>query len=225
MASSGTYNFSLDVDEVIREASEMIGGEVTLGNDVASAKRSLNLMLTDWQNQSINLWTIGTTVVSVAASTTSITLSSATMAVLSGVWQVSTNQELQMSTLGNEEYLGISNKSISGRPNQYVVRRNRDAFTVSFYPVPDNSTGAFKFEKVSRIQDVSKTAVETVDVPTQFLPALTMGLAYYMSLKRPNVPPDIITRLETNYNRMLASAMETDRERTSFFVKPKVSRV
>ena len=27
MAVSGTYNFNLDIDEVIQEASEMIGGE------------------------------------------------------------------------------------------------------------------------------------------------------------------------------------------------------
>ena len=30
MATSGTYNFNLDIDEVIQEASEMIGGEETL---------------------------------------------------------------------------------------------------------------------------------------------------------------------------------------------------
>ena len=29
MAVSGTYNFNLDIDEVIQEATEMIGGENT----------------------------------------------------------------------------------------------------------------------------------------------------------------------------------------------------
>ena len=45
MAVSGTYNFNLDIDEVIQEASEMIGGESTLANEAASARRSINLML------------------------------------------------------------------------------------------------------------------------------------------------------------------------------------
>jgi hypothetical protein len=225
MATSDTYAFNLDVDEVIREASELVGGEVTLGNDVRSAKRSLNLMLVEWQNKSINLWTVGTTVVSVAANTTAITLDSSTIAVLSGSWQVSTNQELQMGTLSNQEYLGISNKGITGRPNQYVVRRNRDAFTVSFYPVPDNSTGAFKFEKASKIQDVNRTAVENVDVPTQFLPALTMGLAFYMGMKKPNMDPNKLAQIENKYGILLSEAMETDRERTSLFVKPRLRRV
>ena len=51
MATSGTYDFSMDIDEVIQEASEMIGGEQTLGNQAASARRSINLLLQDWQNR------------------------------------------------------------------------------------------------------------------------------------------------------------------------------
>ena len=49
MATSGTYNFNLDIDEVIQEATEMIGGEQTLGHEPKSARRSINLMLNDWQ--------------------------------------------------------------------------------------------------------------------------------------------------------------------------------
>ena len=43
MASSGTYNFNLDIDEVIQEATEMIGGEQTLGHAPQSARRSINI--------------------------------------------------------------------------------------------------------------------------------------------------------------------------------------
>ena len=57
MATSGTFNFNLDIDEVIQEATEMIGGEHTLGHTPASARRSINLMLKDWQNRGILLWT------------------------------------------------------------------------------------------------------------------------------------------------------------------------
>jgi len=55
MATSGTYNFNLDIDEIIQEATEMIGGEETLGHEPASARRSINLMLNDWQNRGILL--------------------------------------------------------------------------------------------------------------------------------------------------------------------------
>ena len=56
MAVSGTYDFNLDIDEVIQEAMEMIGGEDTLGHEPASARISINLMLKDWQNRGILLW-------------------------------------------------------------------------------------------------------------------------------------------------------------------------
>ena len=75
MATSGTYSFSMDIDEVIEEAMEMIGGEATLGNEPKSARRSINLLLQDWQNRGIQLWTVGTTTVTVTTSVTSYVLS------------------------------------------------------------------------------------------------------------------------------------------------------
>ena len=56
MSTSGTYDFSMDIDEVIQEAMEMIGGEPTLGHEPKSARRSINLLLSDWQNRDIMLW-------------------------------------------------------------------------------------------------------------------------------------------------------------------------
>ena len=68
MATSGTYNFNLDIDEIIQEATEMIGGEQTLGHEPKSARRSINLMLNDWQNRGILLWSTFTTAVTVSTS-------------------------------------------------------------------------------------------------------------------------------------------------------------
>ena len=76
MAQSGTFNFNLDIDEVIQEAMEMIGGEQTLGHEPHSARRSINLMLNDWQNRGVLLWSTFTTAVTVATSTTTYALDS-----------------------------------------------------------------------------------------------------------------------------------------------------
>ena len=85
MATSGTYSFSMDIDEVIEEAMEMIGGEATLGNEPKSARRSINLLLQDWQNRGIQLWTVGTTTVTVTTSVTSYTLGGENVDVLEAV--------------------------------------------------------------------------------------------------------------------------------------------
>ena len=79
MAVSGTYDFNLDIDEVIQEAMEMIGGEDTLGHEPASARRLYNLMLKDWQNRGVLLWTTSVSNVTVSASLANYSLSSSTV--------------------------------------------------------------------------------------------------------------------------------------------------
>jgi len=224
MSTSNTYTFNLDVDTIIQEASEYLGGEVTLGNEVESAKRSMNLMLTDWQNRNINLWTVATTAVSLTTSVTSFDLSDSTLDVLNAVVRRD-NSDLGMTRISMEEYLQINNKSQTGRPSQFALRRGRDNPTIHIYPIPENSTDIIKFEAIRKIQDVTKTAVENVDIPTRFLPCMAMGLAYYMGMKRPNVPAEKLAFIKANYEELLTAAQLEDRERTSLFVKPKLSIV
>ena len=125
MAVSGTYNFNLDIDEVIQEAMEMIGGEDTLGHEPASARRSINLMLRDWQNRGILLWTTSTTAVTVVASTTAYDLASSTINALEVVISRD-NTDVKLTRITPEEYMIIPAKTQTGKPNQYSVRRKRD---------------------------------------------------------------------------------------------------
>ena len=125
MATSGTYDFSLDIDEVIEEAMEMIGGEQTLGHEPKSARRSINLLLQDWQNRGILLWTVNTTAVSVSTSVTAYALTSSTIDVTEAVLSRS-NIDLQIERITMEEYLTIPRKGQTGRPSQYAVRRGKN---------------------------------------------------------------------------------------------------
>ena len=62
MATSGTYAFNLDLGDIIEEAYERCGIELRSGFDYRTARRSLNLLMLDWQNRGLNLWTVnGTT--------------------------------------------------------------------------------------------------------------------------------------------------------------------
>jgi len=58
MAISGSANFDIDVADIIEEAFERCGLEVRTGYDAVTARRSLNLMMADWANRGINLWTV-----------------------------------------------------------------------------------------------------------------------------------------------------------------------
>ena len=224
MAVSGTYNFNLDIDEVIQEAMEMIGGEQTLGHEPASARRSINLMLKDWQNRGVLLWTTETTAVTVVASTTAYDLSSSTVDALEVVLNRDST-DLQLERISPEEYLLIPNKTQTGRPSQYSIRRGRDNPVLSVWPIPENSTDIMKIERISELQDVDKSAGQNADMPTRFLPPLTCGLAYYMSMKRPGVEAGRIQMLKSNYEELLARAFQEDRERSTMKVVPRLRYV
>ena len=58
MTTTGTTDFNLDFAEIAEEAWERAGREMRSGYDLRTARRSLNLMLIEWQNRGINMWTI-----------------------------------------------------------------------------------------------------------------------------------------------------------------------
>jgi len=223
MSTSGTYNFSLDIDEVIQEAMEMIGGEQTLGHDPKSARRSINLLLQDWQNRGVLLWTTDTTIVSVSTSVTAYALTSSTIDTLEVVVNVSSGVDIQLSRISMEEYAIIPRKSQTGRPTQYAIRRSRTNPELFLWPIPDQDGYSLKIEQVKYIQDVNKSAVQIADISRRFYPCLTAGLSYFMSIKRSGIEGGRIQFLKQEYEERLARAMEEDRERVNFRIIPRLN--
>ena len=221
MAVSGTYSFNLDIDEVIQEAMEMIGGESILGHEPASARRSINLMLKDWQNRGVLLWTTETTAVTVSTSVTSYDLSSSTIDALEVVLRRD-DTDLQLERISPEEFLLIPRKTQTGRPSQYSIRRGRDNLVLSVWPIPENTTDVLHIERIRELQDVNKSAIQNADLPKRFLPCLTAGLSYQMSMKRPGVEPARIQMLKANYEELFMRALLEDREKAVMRVVPKL---
>jgi len=226
MATSGTYNFNLDIDEIIQEATEMIGGEQTLGHEPKSARRSINLMLNDWQNRGILLWSTFTTAVTVSTSVTTYDLAgSITDTLIVTYRETATGTDTKLERKTFEEYNIIPEKSQTGRPTQYAIKRNLSNPTLFLYPVPNVTTGILTIEAIRQVADVNKSYQQNADAPVRFLPCLTAGLAYYMSLKRNGLPETRIALLKSNYEELLMRAMEEDKERASIYFKPKLRAV
>ena len=223
MAQSGTFNFNLDIDEVIQEATEMIGGEQTLGHEPKSARRSINLMLNDWQNRGVLLWSTFTTAVTVATSTTTYALDSSVNDALFVTYkETSSAVETKLERISFEEYHVIPNKDQKGRPTQYAVKKDINNPTIHLYPIPDRSTGVLGVEAIRQVQDANKSFNQNADSPVRFLPCLTAGLAYYMGLKRPNIPGERLALLKQNYEELLMRAMEDNKDRASLMIKPRL---
>ena len=224
MATSGTFNFNLDIDDVIQEATEMIGGEQTLGHTPASARRSINLMLKDWQNRGILLWSTYTTLVTVITSTTTYALSDSTLDALEVILRRD-DTDIQLQRISFEEYQLVPNKTQTGRSTQFSIKRDRDNPTIYLWPIPENSTDILNIEGIRELEDVNKSADQNADMPKRFLPPLTCGLSYYLSMKTPGIEGDRIGMLKSNYEQLLKTAMEEDRERANLFIRPKLGYI
>tara|TARA_R110000751_G_scaffold26145_1_gene70381 strand:- start:1304 stop:1816 length:513 start_codon:yes stop_codon:yes gene_type:complete len=168
------------------------------------------------------LWTAETSTISITASVTSYALASSSIDVLEAVISRD-NTDIQLARISMQEFLKIPNKKQVGRPTQYAVRHNRNNPEVYLWPLPENSTDTVKVELIRYMQDVNKSAIQTPDISRRFLPCLTAGVAYYMSMKRPNVDMNRITMIKTEYEERLSRALTEDRERVSLMIRPKIS--
>lgn len=243
MASSGTYAFDLDIHEVIEEAYELCGLDNVGGYQLKTALRALNLVLTEWINKGVNLWTLEQVTTSILANTANYTLDSKYVDIIDAVIRdtvPSPDLDITANRVTLSEYLGFSNKSLIGSPTQYALDRNAGTgHTLFIYPVPNVSTYQLISWTITYPEDAGKYT-DSPGTPRRFYPALVYGLAYNIALKNPplyqmtgeggsrpsrigGVSKDHRLELKANYTQAFEEAAEEDRERASFFLVPDIS--
>ena len=229
MATSGTTAFNMDFTEIAEEAWERAGREMRSGYDLRTARRSMNLMTIEWQNRGINMWTIDEGTVAMVKGTGQYDLPADTIDLLEQVIRTNsgnttTQSDLTISRISVSTYASIPNKLTEGRPIQVYVERLRDNPKINVWPVPDkNDEYIFKYYRMRRIQDAG-TGVETADMNFRFFPCLVAGLAYYISMKE----PELMTRvpmLKDAYEEQFALAAGEDRDKTAARFVPRISYV
>ena len=183
MALSGTTDFNLDLSEYIEEAFERCGAELRSGYDFRTARRSLNLLFTDWANRGINMWTIEQGTQTLTQGTATYTLPADTVDLIehvirTGAGNASTQADLQITRISVSTYSSIPNKLQQARPIQVWINRQQAAPQFTVWPVPDGSqTYQFVYWRLRRIDDAGN-GVNTQDIPFRFINALVAGLAY-----------------------------------------------
>jgi len=214
MATSGSRDFELDVAELIEEAYERCGLELRTGYDAETAKRSLNLMLAEWANRGLNLWTVNQGTTTLTSGTAQETLGADVVDILEMTLRRD-GTDYTMSRVGRGEYWLLPNKSTTGRPNQFWFDRTTEP-TINLWPTPENSTDQIVYTYVRRIEDAD-TLQNTTDMPFRFYPAAVAGLAYYLALKR---APERVTLLKQVYDEEFLRAAQEDEDRVSLWLVP-----
>lgn len=236
MTTSGTTAFNLDINDIAEEAFERCGQEMRSGYDLRTARRSLNLLTIEWSNRGINLWTIEQGSIDLDAGTATYNLPLDTIDLLDQVIRTgsgATQADLTITRISETVYSTIPTKNASGRPIQMWVNRRSGASypttgaanaQVVLWPVPDqNDFYTLVYWRLRRIQDAGSGAIDQ-DIPFRFLNAMVAGLAYYLSIKLPDVPPERIAMLKADYEQQFQFAAEEDREKASLRIVPRMIR-
>lgn len=224
MTVSGTTAFELDFAELAEEAFERCGKEMRTGYDLRTARRSFNLLTIEMQNRGINMWTIEEGSVALTQGQGTYNLPADTIDLLEQVIRTgtgTTQSDLTISRISVSTYASIPNKNSTGRPIQVWIERLRDNPRINVWPVPDSNNYTFKYWRMRRIDDAG-TGANTPDVVFRFLPALVAGLAFYISMKLPDVPPDRINMLKLDYMEQFDLASQEDREKAPVRFVPRI---
>jgi len=247
MTTSGTSGFNLDFAEIAEEAWERLGGrEMRTGYDLRTARRSMNLLLVEMANRGVNLWTIEQGAIPMVTGQSTYDLPVDTVDLLDHVIRTGAGQnqiDISISRIAEPTYSTIPNKNAQGRPIQVWIQRMTgqqyplpgpngtnqvtgvNAPKITVWPTPNEPGDQYTFVywRLRRMQDVN-SAVNNLDIPFRFLNCMIAGLAYYLSMKLPDVPGERIIALKADYMEQLDLATSEDRDRSPVRFVPRVMR-
>ena len=232
--TSGTTVFDKNfaIDEIIEEAYERIGMQGVSGNQLRSARRSLNIMFQEWANRGLHYWEVANNNITLVADQATYTMfrstgdgTSSTTAVygVDDVLEVAyrnSNVDSPLTKINRSQYQALSNKTSTGQPTQYFVQRLIDRVTITLYLTPGSSeAGKFiNYYYVKRIQDVGDYT-NAADVPYRFVPCMVSGLAFYMAQK---FKPQMVQQMKLLYEDEFQRALSEDGSPSSTYISPKV---
>ena len=231
--TSGTVVFdkNFSIDEIIEDAYERIGFQGVSGNQLRSARRSLNIMFQEWANRGLHYWEVANNNITLVADQAVYTMFRSTgdgtsdATAVYGVDDVleasfrNSNVDTPLTKINRSSYQALSNKTSTGQPTQYFVQRFIDKVTITLYLTPgSDQAGKFiNYYYVKRIQDVGDYTNAT-DVPYRFVPCMVSGLAFYLAQK---YAPDRIQAMKLYYEDELARALAEDGSSSSTYITPK----
>ena len=233
-SQSYTFDKTLPIEEIVEESYERIGIQNVSGYQLKTAKRSLNILFSEWGNRGLHYWEVANNDItlvdgqavytmyrSTADGTSDATAVYGVDNVLEANYKVTSNNvTTPMTAISRSQYQGFSNKTAKGIPTQYFVERFIDKTTITLYLTPGAAQDGNKinYYYVKRIQDVGAYTNAT-DVPYRFVPCMCAGLAYYLSQKN---APQRTQELKLLYEDELARAVKEDADITSTYIAPKV---
>ena len=218
MATSGTVAFRPDVEEIITESFERCGVDIQTrtGDHAISARRSINLLFSEFANRGINYWTLSQNTLPLVNGTTSYTLPVGTIDILDAVIRdSSSNTDQIINRITIQDYNQLPNKDTAGKPSQYMIDRQYTP-VIYFWSVPNTSTYSLVYWAMNQLEDVNLSN-QDADVPYRWSDTICAGLASKLAIK---YAPEKFQLLNEMYERSFNFAASSDNDGVSLRVQP-----
>ena len=218
MATSGTVAFRPNVEEIITESFERCGidTQTRTGDHARSARRSLNLLFSEFANRGINYWTVTQNTLTLVSGTAEYVLPVGTIDILDAVIRdSSSNTDQIINKITLQEYNQIPSKTNAGKPSQYMIDRQ---YTPEIYlwSVPNTSTLSLIYWAMNQQEDVTSSNQDT-DIPYRWSDTICAGLSSKLAVK---YAPDKFQLLNEMYERSFSFAASSDNDGVSLRVQP-----
>lgn len=227
MATSGNYFFNPDLAEMVDEAMERarIDPAKLTARHVLSARRSMRFMLADWATKDYHDFRIQRQSFTLVQSQASYVAGTDFDTGLTGVAIVDVidavlrrnGVDTPVELMPRSELLNIPEKDIEGRPDRVFIDKQRDGITMTFWPVPENSTDELHFDAVFKFED-SDTAADNTDIPWYMYDAFAYGLAFRLAEKFS--PPELEASLYVKSENSFKTGSNAARERGDVRIVP-----
>ncbi|MDB4631466.1 hypothetical protein OAF61_03170 [Pseudomonadales bacterium] len=220
MATSGTVAFQPNVEEIITEAFERCGldPQIQTGDRAVSARRSLNLLFSEWANRGINYWAVEQQTLTLVNGTASYALPVGTIDLIDAVVRDSSGTDTSdqiINRVSIADYNQLPNKTSPGKPSQYMLDKQYTPVAY-FWQVPDRDTYSMVYWAIRQLEDVTASN-QDADIPYRWNECICAGLASKISLKYANEKFQILNEM---YERAFAFAAASDNDGVSLRIQP-----
>ena len=217
MATSGSVAFRPNIEEIISESFERCGidNQTRTGYFAKSARRSLNLLFSEWSNRGINHWADSNNTLSLSNGTSNYALPVGTIDIIDAVIREDSTDQM-INRISISEYNQIPNKTDTGKPSQYMIDKQYTP-QIYFWQVPDKSYDMV-YWAVNQLDDVTASN-QDADIPYRWTDCICAGLAAKLALK---YATDKYQLLNEAYERSFNFASASDNDGVNLRVQPTV---
>lgn len=189
MSTSGVSNYfeTLEYIDCVQDAFERCGMDFSQvsGNQLDSARRSIQFFFSDIGNKGPNLWRVVQRTSALTSGQNTLTLDPDVIEILQA-YITDTSQtppiNYVVTGISRSDFAALPYPTQSGnRPTQYYFNRLSTP-VVNFWPVTDNNTKVFGYFAWTMVQNAG-AFTNQLDLPNRWYEALTSDLASRLAMK------------------------------------------